>query len=151
MSNPASSAASKSLPFVRRSHPRSAVVATVQFRRESRSGPGALWSNRIRMYGFLKAVSDEIDDLLDLVSCDAPVPPDDVFDGGALRKTFKNDRDGQPGIPKYPCAVNPLRIRLHQWTVGPVDHTPTIRLRPFSALTVDLSSGCGPGMPGPYT
>jgi hypothetical protein len=64
------------------------------------------------MDGFFKAVSDETDDLLDFVSCDAPVPLDDVFNGCALRKTFKHDGHGQAGVPEHPCAVNPLRIRL---------------------------------------
>jgi hypothetical protein len=64
------------------------------------------------MDGFFETVSDEIDNLLDFVSCDAPVPLDDVFDGRALRKTFKNDGDWQAGVPEHPCAVNPLRVRL---------------------------------------
>jgi hypothetical protein len=72
-----------------------------------------LWSNRIRMRGFLKAVSDETDDLFDLVSSDASVPLNNVLDTCALRKTFKNDGDGQAGIPEHPCAVNPLRVRFH--------------------------------------
>ena len=50
-----------------------------------------MWSNRIRMCGFLKALRDEIKDFLDLVPSHATVPLDDVFDGGAPREALKND------------------------------------------------------------
>ena len=69
------------------------------------------------MRKFLKAVGDEIDDLLDLVVWDATVPLDDVVDAGPLGKTFKNDGNGQARVAQHPYAVDPSGVRFHNRTL----------------------------------